>query len=183
MIFRISTTIQFILGVVLIIVYTRYVLGLVVGTLPPVTEYCMGTLSGECYFSGLTFHPHTVSYTCTATTASKTVIMWVVRVYHFRVAYIFLSLGHGKDIHPLSLLGFSKVPYRRRCVAPRSGSTFLLDVWFKVNLVDPSENANQRFGSILPGGHCIALPNDLAGHPIGRSLHWGQTPIYPPCTL
>jgi len=169
-IFRISTTIQFILGVVLTIVYTRYTLWAVVVTMPLLdTKLCMGTLSGECYSSGLIFHPHTVSYSCPLR-VSEAWVAWHKHTIPIRAAYICLSLGHGKDIHPPSLLGFSQLPYRRRCVAPRSGSTFLLDVWFKVNLVDPSENANQRFRSILPGGHCIALPDDLAVRPMGRSL-------------
>ena len=92
--------------------------------------------------------------------------MWVVHVYHFRMAYGFFSLGYGRDTHPLGLLGISELPYHRRRVVPGCCSTFLLDMWFKVNLVDPCENADQRFGFILPGGHRIALRDGYAHHNI-----------------
>ena len=92
--------------------------------------------------------------------------MWVVRVYRFRVAYGFFSLGYGNVIHPLDLLGISKLPYHRHRIVPGCRSTFLLDMWFKVILADPSENSDRRFGSILPGGHCIALPDGYAHHNI-----------------
>ena len=46
-IFRIAITIQFILGVVLIVATIRFILRTEVEPLLR-TEYCMGTLSGEC---------------------------------------------------------------------------------------------------------------------------------------
>ena len=95
--------------------------------------------------------------------------MWYHLVLHVRVAYSFLSLGYGEVIHPPNLLGVSKPPYHRCRVAHRCGSAFLLDMWLKVNLADPSENSGQRFGSILPGGCYITLPGGSA-HPMDRSL-------------
>ena len=94
---------------------------------------------------------------------------WVNRSIPVRVAYIFFSLGYGKDMHPPGLLDVSKIPYHRRCVAPRCGSTFLLERRSKTILVGSCENSGQRLGSLLPGGCRIVLP-DGSVYPMGHSL-------------
>ena len=59
----------------------------------------------------------------------------------------------------MSLSGVSKQSYLRHHIIPDCGSAFLLDVWTKVDLVDPSENPGRRFGSILLDDPRVALPD------------------------
>ena len=56
------------------------------------------------------FHPHTASYLCMFIVPAGTSTTWLSRTQFLWVAYSFFSLGYGKDIHPLGLLGASNPP-------------------------------------------------------------------------